>query len=51
MLFGMVKEVLLNFLLKTKNEILLSVKDHGAGIPKEDQNRIFNLFERGVSLS
>jgi PAS domain S-box-containing protein len=30
-----------------KDEVLISVKDYGSGIPKIDQTRIFNLFERG----
>ena len=31
-----------------RDEVLISVKDYGAGIPKIDQDRIFNLFERGT---
>lgn len=30
-----------------RDEVLISVKDYGAGIPTIDQDRIFNLFERG----
>ena len=31
-----------------KDDILISVKDFGPGIAKMDQERIFNLFERGT---
>ena len=31
--------------------VLLSVKDHGLGIAKESQERIFNRFERAVSAN
>lgn len=32
------------------NIVKLSIKDHGIGIAKEDQRRIFDRFERAVSL-
>jgi signal transduction histidine kinase len=38
-------------LLKKKNKITLSVKDHGEGISEEDQKRIFHRFQRAVAAS
>lgn len=32
------------------NRAIIMVKDHGIGIAKEDQDRIFNRFERAVSM-
>ena len=34
-------------LYKQNEEILLSVQDQGIGIPKEDQNKLFQPFQRG----
>jgi PAS domain S-box-containing protein len=35
---------------KTENDkLIFAIRDHGMGIPIEDQNRIFNRFERAVS--
>jgi PAS domain S-box-containing protein len=34
---------------KRDRQILLSIKDQGIGVPVEDRERIFNLFERGIS--
>ncbi|WP_052519683.1 hybrid sensor histidine kinase/response regulator [Archangium violaceum] len=34
-----------------EGRILLSVEDHGLGIAKESQERIFNRFERAISAS
>lgn len=36
---------------KEGGKALLSVKDHGIGISKEDQDRLFNRFERAVSIT
>lgn len=33
---------------KTKDSVLLSVQDHGLGIPKDKQDIIFNRFERSL---
>ena len=38
-------------LMKKKNKITLSVKDHGQGITTEDQVRIFHRFQRAVAAS
>ena len=35
--------------LKNKKEVLISVKDSGIGIPKDQQKRIFSRFFRGVN--
>lgn len=46
--YGDGKPVSLNVEQKDQ-KILLSIKDQGPGIPVNDQERIFNLFERGIT--
>lgn len=46
--FGLGKEIQIT-VEKKGIMAVLTVKDHGIGIPKEDQKRIFECFERGVS--
>lgn len=36
--------------MTSEGEILLSVRDHGSGIPKEFQHRIFNKFEQSQEI-
>ncbi len=50
MRYGAHKPVFLK-LLSHDGRILLSVSDQGLGIAKEDQERIFNRFERAISAS
>jgi signal transduction histidine kinase len=35
----------------TKNQLLLSVKDSGIGIPKEDQKHLYERFHRGANVT
>lgn len=46
--FGLGKEININIAIKGIMAVM-TVEDHGFGISKEDQGRIFECFERGVS--
>jgi signal transduction histidine kinase len=35
----------------TENHIVFNIKDHGLGIPVDDQARLFDLFHRGSNVS
>ena len=36
---------------KKKNTLMVQIISYGIGIPKEDDNRVYNLFERGTEAS
>lgn len=48
--YGNGKEIHIN-LVSSPEEARVEVKDHGIGIPKADQRRIFHLYERAVSYT
>jgi PAS domain S-box-containing protein len=49
MKFGAGKPIEVKLWKDQSGQVLLSVKDHGIGISKENQNKIFQRFERAVS--
>ena len=38
-------------LICRNSEVIFEIKDEGIGIPKEDQNRLFQAFQRGSNVS